>query len=68
MKLKLILAFILLFLTISVSGKTNDTIPLNPCAVVFEVDTAYIILKPPPILNVYPKKVTNWSRIKDLFL
>lgn len=46
----------------------NDTITLNPGSVVITNDSAYIILKPLPTLDIVPKNKTNWSRIKDLFL
>jgi hypothetical protein len=65
--LKKIIFNVLIMSILSMSA-VNDTITLDPGSVVITKDSAYIILVPPPTLDIVPKYKTNWSRIKDLFL
>lgn len=58
MNIKLIIVFIYLFMSLSITGQQSDSIPLPQ-------DTIIITN---PLLNAEPKKPSTWSIIKDLFL
>lgn len=58
LNIKLVIAFIYLFVSLSLSNKATDTIP--------SIQDSTKASN--PLLTIQPKNQSSWSKLKDLFL